>query len=378
MISLIKNLHIQNFKSVRDLSLECDRINIFIGKPNAGKSNILEAISLLGAGYSEGKKFMEGMVRYNALYQLFNNFDTRNDVLIEIDKVCIALKKDYHDESFNFSLEPLHIREERLKNQENDFLDTFDEEDIHHPWRDYTDEYVSNYRDGDYSHDSTADLIEQTRYISLLQDGKVTSQNTYGHNRSPVKKYEFKLQNGGKGDYTFLTPPHGGNFYNIIRSHLELREEIQQFLKPNGLELLLDEEAKRVSILQREAASVLSFPLHLVPDTFQRYIFHLAAIMSNRDSVLLFEEPESHSYPPYIHQLAQYILDDEGGNQYFITTHNPYLLTPILQEGKGVALFVTWFENYQTHARRLSEEEIGDILNYGMDVFLNLNHFIPE
>ena len=378
MISLIKNLHIQNFKSVRDLSLECDRINIFIGKPNAGKSNILEAISLLGAGYSEGKKFMEGMVRYTALYQLFNNFDTRNDVLIEIDNFCIALKKDFYGESFKFSLEPLHIREERRENQENDFLDTSHKEESHHPWRDHTEEYVSNYRDGDYSHDSTADLIEQTRYISLLQDGKVTSQNTYGHNRSPVKKYEFKLQNGGKGDYTFLTPPHGGNFYNIIRSHLELREEIQQFLKPNGLELLLDEEAKRVSILQREAASVLSFPLHLVPDTFQRYIFHLAAIMSNRDSVLLFEEPESHSYPPYIHQLAQYILDDEGGNQYFITTHNPYLLTPILQEGKGVALFVTWFENYQTHARRLSEEEIGDILNYGMDVFLNLNHFIPE
>ncbi|MBC7776191.1 MAG: ATP-binding protein [Phycisphaerae bacterium] len=217
------------------------------------------------------------------------------------------------------------------------------------------------------------------RYVSIQSDGKVIAQKKYGFDpKKSVKKYEFKLQNGRKGDYSFLTPPHGGNFYNILRSHLELREEIQEFLKPNGLELLLDEENKRVSILQREAASVLSFPLHLVPDTFQRYIFHLAAIMSNLGSVLLFEEPESHSYPPYVYQLAQYILEDEGGNQFFITTHNPYFLLPIMQEGKDVAVFVTWFKDYQTHARRLTEEELSEVLNYGVDLFLNLDHFIPE
>jgi AAA15 family ATPase/GTPase len=128
-------------------------------------------------------------------------------------------------------------------------------------------------------------------------------------------------------------------------------------------------------VVQKSANTLLSFPLHLVPDTFQRYIFHLAAIMSNRRSVLLFEEPESHSYPPYIYQLAQYILDDEGKNQFFITTHSPYFLTPLMQEGKDVAVFATWFEDYQTHARRLSGDEISEMLNYGVDIFLNLDHF---
>ena len=67
MSALIKNLHIKNFKSVHDLSLECDRINIFIGKPNAGKSNILEAISLLGLEYLKAAnptKFAESTIRY--------------------------------------------------------------------------------------------------------------------------------------------------------------------------------------------------------------------------------------------------------------------------------------------------------------------------
>ncbi len=356
MSSLIKNLRIQNFKSVRDLSLDCDRINIFIGKPNAGKSNILEAISLLGAGYSEGR-FMEGMVRYNALYQLFNNFDTRSPILIVADEKCAGLERLYPEEIFQLSVEPAEERKRRK-----------DAEGYDEP--------------ADYDEDIKVEMEEygaMHRYVSIQSDGKVIAQKEYGFDpEKAVKRYEFKLQNGSKGDFSFLTPPHGGNFYNILRSHLELREEIQEFLKPNGLELLLDEENKRVSILQREAASVLSFPLYLVPDTFQRYIFHLAAIMSNRNSVLLFEEPESHSYPPYVYQLAQYILDDEGGNQFFITTHNPYFLLPIMQEGKDVAVFVTWFKDYQTHARRLTEEELSEVLNYGVDLFLNLDHFIPE
>lgn len=356
MSSLIKNLHIRNFKSVRDLKLECERINIFIGKPNAGKSNILEAISLLGAGYSEEQKFMEGMVRYNALYQLFNNFDTRESVMVIADEKCAELEKVYPEETFQFCVEPLEVRKRR-KDSEG---------------------YDDDFNENQHIEDVVKEYGPLHRYVSIQSDGKVISQKKYGFDpKKSVKKYEFKLQNGHKGDYSFLTPPHGGNFYQILRSHLELREEIQQFLKPNGLELLLDEENKRVSILQREAASVLSFPLHLVPDTFQRYIFHLAAIMSNRNSVLLFEEPEAHSYAPYVYQLAQHILDDDGGNQYFITTHNPYFLLPIMQEGKDVAVFATWFEDYQTHARRLSKEEIREALDYGVDMFLNLDHFIP-
>ncbi len=147
-------------------------------------------------------------------------------------------------------------------------------------------------------------------------------------------------------------------------------------MQPNGLELLLDIDRQQMTVVQKTEDFLVGFPLVLIPDTFQRYIFHLAAIKSNHNSVLLFEEPESHSYAPYIYELAQHILNDEGGNQFFLTTHNPYLLLPLMQEGKDVAVFATWFENYETHARRLSEEEIREILDYGVDVFLNLDHFI--
>lgn len=346
MSTLIKNLHIKNFKSVRDLSLECDRINIFIGRPNAGKSNILEAISLLGAEYSGNEdNFMQGFIRYKTIIQLFSNFDFHNPVQIDTDFYGVKLKFLEPEGAFRFTI---------------DFLNDISKK---------------QFREGN------SKFIVPSISMTLSPSGKILSNRTLTIGEpSTVKKYDFSPFSDHKerGLYLFLYPPVGDNFYFVARSNSKLKAEIQQFLKPNGLDFLLDIESQQMSVIQKEKDSFLRIPMALVPDTFQRYIFHLAAIMSNRDSVLLFEEPESHSYPPYIHQLAQHIVDNEDGNQYFITTHNPYLLTPILQEAKDVALFVTWFEDYQTHARRLSEAEVGDILNYGMDVFLNLKHFIPH
>lgn len=46
---MIENLTIRNFKSVQNLSMSLGRLTVFIGENGAGKSNILEAISLASA-----------------------------------------------------------------------------------------------------------------------------------------------------------------------------------------------------------------------------------------------------------------------------------------------------------------------------------------
>ena len=42
-VQMISQLRIKNFKPIRDLSLDCRRVNVLIGDPNTGKSNILES-----------------------------------------------------------------------------------------------------------------------------------------------------------------------------------------------------------------------------------------------------------------------------------------------------------------------------------------------
>lgn len=50
---MIRSLHINNYKSLFDLTLEVGRFNILIGENGCGKSNILEAIALAGAATAD-------------------------------------------------------------------------------------------------------------------------------------------------------------------------------------------------------------------------------------------------------------------------------------------------------------------------------------
>ena len=49
---IIENIRIENFKSLKDMTLKaCRSYNLLLGRPNVGKSNILEALSLFSVPY---------------------------------------------------------------------------------------------------------------------------------------------------------------------------------------------------------------------------------------------------------------------------------------------------------------------------------------
>ena len=54
IFSMIKEIQIENFKSIQSLNLELGRLNVFIGANGSGKSNILEAIAF-GSAAMENK-----------------------------------------------------------------------------------------------------------------------------------------------------------------------------------------------------------------------------------------------------------------------------------------------------------------------------------
>jgi AAA15 family ATPase/GTPase len=60
MDHFVEKLEIKNFKSIRDLTLTgFRRINLFIGRPNVGKSNLLEALGIFSVEYF---KFHHGYI----------------------------------------------------------------------------------------------------------------------------------------------------------------------------------------------------------------------------------------------------------------------------------------------------------------------------
>lgn len=364
----ITTLRIQGFKSLVDVQLQPRQLNIFIGKPNVGKSNILEALSLLGAGYSRAEKFMGEFIRYEEPNQLLTDGVAGSEARISTnlgeaqlwtpygstDVVLSVGFSDYTNAFYSIhhteSAQDAHYAILRLEEVKS-HIDALSEEHI----------WPVSILSG--SLDSTGKL----QYL----DGP----HTYG---SKVRKYEFRReQTHSKRDAGQLLPPYGGNLFEVMKNHRRLRQEATALFDPHRIQLVLRMTNRTIETQKNINGDVYSYPLSSTTDTFQRFIFHLAAIESNEGSVLLFEEPETGSFPTYISQLAERIAEDvrEARNQYFITTHSPYLLDQLIENTSAdqVAVFIVGYADYQTTVTQIPDDQLGHLLDLSSDVFFNLN-----
>ncbi len=326
----IKTLHIENFKSIKEMELECSRINVFVGKPNVGKSNILEALGMYGAGFSKNSnKYLSENVRYNALSNLFYDNETHLNVQININNT--------HQISLNF-----------------------DEENEQY-------KLVFN----------TENQSKTNEEIRLDNNGKIIDSSLSDAKR--IKKYTFKATTTYNQTYNgYLRPPYGANLVKTIETNKALRIKIANFFTEYGSEILLDPKVKTIEIQKKIDGVSYKTDYNLIADTLQRMIFHHAAILSNKNSVILFEEPESHAYPPYISELAEAIIDDENNNQYFLTTHSPFIFNKLVEKTKDISVFIVTYKNHETKIKKMTDDEISELLDYGVNIFYNLNWFVND
>jgi AAA15 family ATPase/GTPase len=160
-------------------------------------------------------------------------------------------------------------------------------------------------------------------------------------------------------------------------SHKKLRDTMKNFFSGYSLKIVLKPAEMAFEVQKEEGDLIFNYPYQLTSDTLQRIIFYAIAIESNKDSTLIFEEPESHAFPYYTKWLGEKIGADTT-NQYFIATHNPYLLQAVLEKTKkdDIQVFVTYYRNYQTKAIPLDPNQVSEIMTN--DPFFNLDEFIPE
>lgn len=78
-MSKIRSVSVRNFKSVRSITLtDCRRVNVLIGRPNVGKSNIIEALALFDIPYMVGlpTRSLRNLVRIENTAEIFHNGDS--------------------------------------------------------------------------------------------------------------------------------------------------------------------------------------------------------------------------------------------------------------------------------------------------------------
>ena len=317
-----KNIRIQNFKSLRDVELEdCSRINLFIGKPNVGKSNILEALSMFSLKQPKpaGLILFKELIRIENEIDLFFNGDESQNITIQADNHRLTYKYD-----FQYGLEE---KGENLINNEKSSVE--------------------------------------------------------------VKKYAFQSYNinnlnlvVSSSSNTALDIPFGGNLLNVLQRNSRLLNECRDLFKEYGLQLLMDKGTKSLRIAKTnnngsdELPIIFTIPYGSVADTLQRIIFYKTAIVTNSDAILLFEEPEAHAFPPYISLLTQEVINSKT-NQFFMTTHSPFVVNDFLEEARdALSVFVVGWKNGETTVKKLSKEQLYDVYQYGVDLFFNNETFI--
>ncbi len=312
----INELRIKNFKSIKELKLECRRINIFIGEPNTGKSNILESLGLISFLSYEGD--LRAYIRFENMTNLFFDMDLGREISIVFNGESVILRykgdfKVFHGES----------------------------------------QIASFNMQGGYSPKMRNKIL-------------------------PCKFYRFKTLNAfPREEPLFLYPPHGDNLATLLLTNKEMRILANDILKRFNLKLVVKPVEKTLEVQKELDWIVISYPYQLISDTLQRIIFYLAAIETNEESILVFEEPESNAFPFYTKFLAERIALDES-NQYFISTHNPYLLIPLLSKApvEDIQVFVTYLKDNQTKVKTLSNNEKSEILDLDASVFFDIERFL--
>lgn len=353
--SHIHTLEIKNFKSIKHIKIEPKRINLFIGRPNVGKSNVLEAISLFGNSENRWRTpFLAEQIRYETFDNIFYDRDTEHRIEVVSNLGLCSISRLERDSWYDFvvSSDPNALPKIKQLKERNDFTKFIQQE-----W-------------------TTAQkpLISPC-YVHVSNKGD--SNNAYLNQQvdSIVRKYDFQKQFKFENLHNrYLAPPYGDNQYAVIRKHKNLHKEIASLFADQKLKFVIKSEVNVVELQKQSGRFAVSFPYSGIADTLQRYIFYLLAIKTNKNAVLLLEEPEAHSFPAYVRQIAEMMIADDQNNQYFVTTHSPFILNIILEKARreDVAVFKINYKNFKTIAEPLSEDEISDYLSYGTDIFFQL------
>jgi hypothetical protein len=226
---MITKLSIANFKSIRQLDLDCKKINLFIGEPNTGKSNILEALGLLSWAARATHTGLGQYVRVQLTQNLFYDQLLDQEVKISLSgKPTMDFYVRFRDNDFEFRSLPM-------------------------PGPFGTMDYNGSFSGGE---NGWAVDIKFFRFRSL-------------------PKYDDKEPGS-------LKPPDGTNLFSVVFSSKSLRETMAEFFRKYGLKLVLKPQEKVFELQKQTDDLVFSFPYALTSDTLQRIIFYTVAMVSDR------------------------------------------------------------------------------------------------
>ena len=286
----IDNIEIKNFKSIRHQKIEgCKRVNVFIGRPNVGKSNILEALSTFSI--DSKSDLFSNYVRIGKPTTLFFNGDVDTPAQVILNEY-FRVKIDFKSYGLGavFQLDRFNESFPAIDSEINStgILSLSDIQD-------------KLFKTGGFDVNNDKLKIgnfEGSGDLRFFDNGISDKALVVKTERKAVLKYEFNKNIQFVSDNAWrLNHPFGQNIFEIISTKKELEDEVINLFKEYSLNFVYDSESQEYKILKFIDNKIFTVSYFMVADTLKRLIFHKAAMASNKNTILLFEEPEAHMFP---------------------------------------------------------------------------------
>lgn len=326
MSNVIKKIRIKNFRSIVDETIDCDSLNIFVGKNDVGKSNILKALDLFFHYDKNTFVFYDN-------FSLFHKTSIKKakEILIEItieipnafsEHGEVVWKKVWREEGL--------VKDEKNKtfkaySRANSFLSRINYE------------YIPAVKSRQYFQDLLSKL-----YRALLNsaDSKIKSANdSYS---SILKKITEKLSRNIKsslGIDSYLKMPANLDklFKDLLFQTANEKGEVPLQFRGDGLQA-------------RHIPEILKFIADKAINDIPKRSVRGAVIWG-------FEEPENGVELSACYEVAQQLLGYSDTIQLFLTTHSPAIYS-LKNEKNTLLYYVTARNGVSKYDKEITTEHI--------------------
>lgn len=338
---MIHRIRIQNFKSLRDVTVELSPVTVFIGKSGTGKTNFVSAIRFLRDYLIQG-----GVPPYANQQNWRCATNPKGPPEFSVEFTISGMNTPFHYTLRLSSERDYLLLEELSCETETGQKIIFSQAKPRPPsssplqvspsviWQ-VPPSLISPPEPGALALGRLPGLEEAVLAYTALTAGI----GVYNFPYDVLRKSETVSSNFGLAD-------KGENYLQVLR---QLLTDLQDIETPKAMVATLQclnptiatiqpnsiQQPQRVIVGHRLGEKILPLDLDQESDGFRRFFAHLLALYQKPSKqTLVFEEPENGIYPAALKLLAGEFkaAPDAGRGQVLLTTHSPMLLDEFSDE----------------------------------------------
>lgn len=338
----IKYLEIKNFKSIVKIKLEeIPNFAVFAGANGSGKSNFFEALEFVRDIIKNGSK---DAIKKHGGYEHIHSHKLRDK---NAKRFYFKIVINLDNELFEYELEIKNLNKSPI------LVEFLKKEDIVIAKRSIQQNIFIDEKKVD---------IDYSEYESIL---KLVSQKSYKlfNFLSTIQRYQIDPNRAREADEYFANDILDSNATNLttvlsnLQKSSETAEEIVETMSMivPGLEKIKTEKEKlsnKTIVTFKEKNIRKNFPAGLVSDGTIYALAMLVIIYSNKNGIILIEEPERGLNPKAIAELVELFREKSEEFSIFINTHSE----SVVRVSKAEELFIVNKDEGKTTIKNVKKE----------------------